>query len=423
MSLSREKINRALDTLSVLWIILSTGSLVLCIFNMKLTMFVLLGLALCYVARNRKMGRKQFRTIGAILSLVILNSLVNIRYLNLTDDIIILLIRLFSLGVICSYITRQRFMALFCKILFVLCVLSLICFAASEAGLTLPGETTLWFKNKYYIYTFYHTIGRWRVFHRNAGIFWESPAFAIFINMAIAFLMLGDVDFPPKRKILYFVVYSITLFTTLAITAYIAFFLVLMAILLQRNHQDRTRYGANAKSARYLVGIFVLAVLVVFLVRENSTHMIYNKIFNRQGSYIERSNDTLQAITLTLRRPLSGYGLFNNYTYTALTQVDVNDNSNSFTAMAMYLGFPLFAVYLWRYVWGIRQYFKGSLASYLIVLGVFVLFLNTEQIATMTLFLFFLFPVKDAQSGREAAQYVNGTGRADRRGLNVQTQQ
>ncbi len=421
MSLSKEKINNALDTISVLWIILSTGSLFLCIFNMKLTMFVLLGLALCYVMRNKKMGGKQFRTIGAILLLVVLNALINIQYFELTDDIIILLIRLFSLGIICTYVTRQCFMEKFCKIVFVLCLLSLICFAASEAGLRLPGETTLWFKNKYYIYTFYHTIGRWRAFHRNAGIFWESPAFAIFINIAISFLMLGDVKITPKRRIVYFVVYSITLFSTLAITAYIAFFLVLIAILFQRRKQNKEKRGADSKSTRYLIGMIVLAVLIVFLVQENNTHMIYDKIFNRQGSYFERSNDAMQAIYLTLNRPLAGYGLFNKYTYGALTEVAVNDNSNSFTSMAMYLGLPLFAVYVWRFVWGLRQFFKGSLVSFLLVAAAFILFLNTEQIALMTLFLFFLFPVKEEKDAADKSNAMHtNLDLENRRGIDVQ---
>lgn len=398
MSLSKEKINNALDTISVLWIILSTGSLVLCIFNMKLSMFVLLGISLCYVIRNKRIGVKQFRTIWVILLLVIINSIINIKYFEFTDDIIILLIRLFSLGIMCTYITRQCFMENFCKIVFVLCIISLICFVASEAGLRLPGETTLWFKNKYYIYTFYHTIGRWTAFHRNAGMFWESPAFAIFINIAVSFLMLGDIEITPKKRIVYFTVYSITLFSTLAITAYIIFFLVLMAILLQRRKQSGEKSRVDSKSTRYLIGVFVLAVLIVFLVRENNTHMIYDKIFNRQGSYLERTNDTIQAIYLTLKRPLAGYGLFNNYTHSALTEMAVSDNSNSFTSLAMYLGLPLFAVYVWRFIWGIKQYINVSTISFLLVAIAFVLILNTEQIALMTLFIFFLFPVKDEKS-------------------------
>ena len=73
--------------------------------------------------------------------------------------------------------------------------------------------------------------------------------------------------------------------------------------------------------------------------------------------------------------------------------VNVTDNSNSFSAMLMYLGIPFFLAYSWQFLWGIRQYFNSSIVSILFLCGTFIVFLNSEQIAKMTLFLFFLFPL------------------------------
>ena len=392
MSSTKERLKETLDIVAVLWIILSTGSLFFCIFNMKMSMFILLGISLLYIVLTPKIGRKQFIIMGEIIILITINSLINIQIFSPTDDIIILLIRLFSLAVICTNVSKERLMTLFCKTVFLLCIISLICFTASELGIKLPGETTLWFKNKYYIYTFYHTIGRWTTFHRNSGLFWEAPAFAIFINIAISFLMLGSTKIESKRKAFYLIIYSITLFSTLAITAYIAFFIILLAILFQKRSINQALENEQ-KNTRQLISIIILTVLIIFLVRENNTHMITYKILNKVGSYNERANDSLQALKLALNRPFFGYGLFNNYTNDALVSVGVTDNSNSFTSMLMYLGFPLFLCYLILFVRGLRQYFQCSIMSFVLILGSFVTFLNSEQIAIMTLFLMFLFPV------------------------------
>lgn len=393
MALSKDKLQKGLGLFATLWIILSTGSLALCIFNMKFTMFVLLGIAFAYIILHPQIGRKQFCTLLGVLGVVLFNSVLNIKFLELNDDIVILLIQLFSIATISSNITRRTFTTNYCKVLFLLCILSLACFSVSEIGISLPGTREIWFKNKFYIYTFYHTLGRWYIFHRNAGIFWESPAFAIFINIAVAFVMLADVNISPKKRTTYFIVYSITLFSTLAITGYIEFFFVLMAIVFQKSNRKTINEEKEERSTRYLVGLVVFVVIVVFLVRENSTHMIRDKIVHRQGSFTERSNDTLQAIRIGLERPLTGFGLFNSYTEEVLNAVKVTDNSNSFSAMLMYLGVPFFLAYLWQFLRGIRQYFNSSIVSILFLYGTFIVFLNSEQIAKMTLFLFFLFPL------------------------------
>ena len=395
MSIAKGSTRNRLDLFATMWIIFSTGSLVLCIFNMKLSMFVLLGIAAVYAVQNRKVGVKQLKAVLMVFGLVMLNSMVNLRYFVLNKDIAILLIRLASLALICSYMSKETFMENYIKTLFWLCLLSLVCFALSEAGVILPGQKNLWFKNKYYIYTPYHTVGRWYYFHRNAGIFWESPAFAIFINIAVAFLMLGNVKIESKKKTLFFVVFAVTLFSTLAITGYIEFFLVLLAIVFQKRKSNIEENGKESKTGKYIVGLVVIAVVIIFLIRESNTHMITNKILYKVGSYNTRENDSLQALNLLRDRPLTGYGLFNSYTLEALKAVDVTDNSNSFTSLLMYFGVPLFLAYCARFIWGIRQYFNDiSIVSFLLVSGAFIVFLNSEQIATMTLFVLFLMPVK-----------------------------
>ena len=388
------KIKNYIDFFSTLWVILSTGSLVFCIFNMELAMFTLLGTSFLYVlcSSGTRVSKKHILTMLGILVLVILNCVLNVKYLSMNKDMAILLIRLFSLMLICANITKEKFTRYFCEILFFLCCLSLVCFLISEQGYTLPGEKTLWFKDKYYIYTFYHTVGRWFPFHRNAGIFWESPAFAIFINTAILFLMLCDTKITGKKKGLYLLVYSITIFTTLSTLAYLEFMLCIAAGVFKLWEKDQSE--TNSKKMKYMMIILMVVMLIVLAILESKLHIIQYKLINRKGSFAERSNDTLETLKLMMERPFTGFGLFNNYTRDVLYKVDVKNNSNGFVTMILYLGIPMSFVYYGYSLYRLKKLFECNFFSYLCVIGAFLIFLNSEQISMMTLFLLYLFPLE-----------------------------
>lgn len=396
-----------LDWISVLWIILSTGSLIVCIFNMKFCMFAFVFIALMYLFLDPHCKASQIRAALMIVLFVTVNSLINIRYFEFSDDIIILLMRLFALAVICSNLSTERFQTLFCRIVFFLCILSLPCFLLSEMGMELPGQTTLWFKEKYYIYTFYHTIGRWKYFHRNAGIFWESPAFAIFIITALMMLLLGYSKQTPRQRLVYMMVYSVTLFTTLATTAYVAYILAIVAVILNRKRTEKL-FGSGKNSKWIKIGFILACILLIVVMAyiESTTHVIERKLINRQGSYGTRSNDTISGFEIALERAFSGYGLFNNYTLSALLTKGVTDNSNWFSTAFLYFGFPFALIYAFFFCKGVANHYRCSWLSMLCVLGAYFVFINTEQIGTMTLFLFYLFPTNGTEGGESSSRKI-----------------
>lgn len=385
-----------LDFVSTLWIILSTGSLCFCIFNMKLSMIVLLGISCLYLKYSTKVKKSIIHTIIGILIFIATNAFINIRFFELTDDIIILLMRLFSLMLIFNGLSKERFMNNYCKIIFGLCCLSLVCFAVSECGFELPGEKTIWFKEKYYIYTLYHTVGRWFKFHRNAGIFWESPAFAIFINIAIAFLMLGNSQIDGKKRNRYFVIYSITVFTTLSTTAYLEYLMVILAVILNQRYANKNRFQERNSWQRYTMLLIIVIALIAVAVIELNFHIIETKLINGYGSVNERRNDTLAALELTMERPFTGFGMFNSYTMEALRVKKVTDNSNSFSTSFLYFGIPMGLIYMGWFSYRIRKLFDCSFLSGLVIIGAFIIFINSEQINVMTLFVAFLIPMTEA---------------------------
>lgn len=399
MQYSGSNIRNKLDWIAVLWIILSTGSLYFCIFNMQLTMFILLGIAVCYVLLNVKIKKRQFNVCMSFLAFIAINMILNIQYLSLGNDVIIMLIRLLSLTVICANMTVNKFMSIYIRILVGLAVLSLVCFSLTMLGTSLPGQTSIWFKDKYYIYTMYHTVGRWTVFNRNAGIFWEAPAFAIFINIGLLFLMLGDVDIEPKRRIWYFIILSVTMFTTMSTTAYVQYILVILAVVFKNSKKERKK-DSRERKYRWLivVGVILMAGVLVYI--ENKYQIIQYKLFQQQGSYTERSNDMMGALRLVVQRPITGFGLFNNYTREALNGLKVTDNSNSFFTMFLYLGIPMALVYFGYFFYRIKKMFSKNWICSLCIIGAFIVMINSEQIALMTLFLVFLFPFSNSDEYR-----------------------
>lgn len=390
----KKNFNDYIDFFSTAWIILSTGSLVFCIFNMELSMFTLLGIALLYIFcnPNQMVSQKQINILIVLLGFVILNCALSVKYLALNKDVAIFIIRLFSVAIISANVTREKFMKYFCEILFFLCCLSLVCFLVSELGFALPGQKELVVKEKFYIYTFYHTVGRWEPFHRNASIFWESPAFAIFINLSILFLMLGNVKIVGKKKWIYLLVYSITIVTTLSTLAYLEFVLCIGAAVF--NVLGGNDQGKNGKKMKFIMIIIAVLLLVALAIVESRLHIIEHKLINRQGSFGERANDTIETFLLAMERPWTGFGLFNNYTRDVLYQVKVKNNSNGFFTMILYLGIPMSVLYYGYFARCLKKLFDTTFLSYMCVLGAFLIILNSEQICTMTLMLFFLFPMK-----------------------------
>lgn len=401
LKIGEEKLKKYLDLFATLWIILSTGSVVFCIFHMEFSMIILDLTALLYLLREPKTGEKWVGITLILIVLVAANSLVNFRYFILHKDIVILLMRLFALMVICYNISKRVFMSNYCKILYYLCLLSLLCFGLSEMGVTLPGEYTVWFKDKYYILTFYHTIGRWDPFHRNAGIFWESPAFGIFITTAICFLMFGETDIQEKKKLKYLFVYSVTVFTTLSTLVFLEYMAVIAAIVFNRAGSARTMLDRkNDKLMKYAISGAVLVLIVALGLLEANLHIIEHKLINKQGSFNTRANDTLMTFQLLKDRWLTGYGMFNSFTLDALAALGVKDNSNGFALVYLYFGVPLATTYFGYFAYRLRKLFHCTRLSYLCILGAFFVFVNAEHITVMTLFLLYLFPMGDGQRRR-----------------------
>ena len=120
------------EYLAILWITISSGFFVLnYVYNLP-CMLVLLLIAIYYVVRNKGITKcNGYRLIG-LLAFVFMDELISLamyKYPLETNTLIILIIRLFSLAIIMDNISVESYIKKYTSILFVICVVSLLCFA------------------------------------------------------------------------------------------------------------------------------------------------------------------------------------------------------------------------------------------------------------------------------------------------------
>ena len=399
-----------MEYVAILMIVLSSGSMFFTIMNVQNTLYALLLIAVV-TAVVCKMYTKSFKRnaliFAGIIGCLVLNMVFNLEFVVFDNNIFILLIRLTSLLLIQSSIEEQSFVRKYVEILYILSIISLIPFLyMTVVDYHLPFLVERNKNGINYFYTFYHTIGYRTVYQRNAGIFWEAPAFAIFITIALIFMITRPELFSESKKNLrYYAVFIITIATTLSVYGFIYIGIIGALMLVSSRGTSMTTEieGSEKRSTKrrryYIIG-FIVMLLVLFFV-ENKYQLISHKLINRQGSYGTRFNDTYYSLVLARRRLLVGYGVFNNYTVGTLRQFGIVNNSNGLAILLMAIGLPMLLLAIWRVTSSLKSLLNLNGLRFLVVVALFFLFHFSEHLWLYTLFMSFLFvwqPTNDIQS-------------------------
>lgn len=394
-----------MNYIAIFMIVISSGSMYFTIMNVQITLYFLLFIALL-VAVVQKPRKTQFyhnlMVYVVILLAVVMNLAVNSQYAVIDNNLIILLIRLTSLVVIQSCITYDDFVKCYVRIMVTLSVISILCFAYTMLiGPSLPFLIEKVKNGSNYYYTFYHTVGYRIIYARNSGIFWEAPAYSIFLNIALMMLICNMNYFDNKKVVSYFFILSTTVFTTLSVYGFISYGLIIVLLLLRlrRAHLIKEEiYGETQISSRkqtkrtrrLFIILGIVAIVVLFFV-ERKYEIISHKLVNRGGSYTTRQNDTLYSLYVASQRLWFGYGIFNNYSVNALSALGVINNSNGYMILLIAIGLPLLVICSVYCLRNVYKEFELSWIECIIVSIVFLLFYSSEHLWLYTLFLSFFF--------------------------------
>lgn len=122
-------------------------------------------------------------------------------------------------------IVGERFVCLYIRVIYIICVISLIFFGLDILGIRLGFDIDGIYQSiLFYNHTYNRTI------FRNCGPFWEPGAFQGYINLAILF-MLSNLEYTLQNNRKYYFVFIVTILTTLSTTGYLVLGLMVVYVL------------------------------------------------------------------------------------------------------------------------------------------------------------------------------------------------
>ncbi len=378
-----------IENFSVVWIILTSGTMVFNICNMMPSMFILLAAGLGMLYKYKSFSKKNLCICVGVLAVVGVSTLMNGIDRIVINDLFIMLIRFFSLIMIMSNVDRDCFKKVYINTIYIIALISIPCFfwVVLVPSATLP--FTISDIDSGFYGTFYYTLGTIKngVFRRNSGIFWEPGLFQIYLNYALA-LLIVDKENSVKRPMVKFVVMSIAVLTTMSTMGYICYAIIITMAVFARNSGKR----------RKLI-IFALISLVLLLLVENSTHLIEDKLLNRGQSFGTRYDDTLITLMMLKEKPLLGWGpvsdhvsVFDTYVNTiSRLSRDILTRSNGLAMFSAKFGIPMTIIYLYLVYRNNMEINETSKINACLILLILICGFCNEPIMFTTLWLSFFF--------------------------------
>lgn len=377
------------EYLAILWIIISSGFFVLnYVYNLP-CMLVLLLIAIYYVVQNKSITKcNGYRLIG-LLAFVFMDELISLamyKYPLETNTLIILIIRLFSLAIIMDNISVESYIKKYTSILFVICVVSLLCFAVINfTSITLPFARN--YQDGFYG-TFYFRINEYTrsITTRNSGPYGEPGIFAVYIVFALGFQLFST----PVEEItkgwnaIKIIVLSVTLLTTLSGTGLICYLILFVSYVLL-NHEE-----VNVLK-NPLMFLIVFAMIIGLYYAETTYGILGEKVINQGGSYGVRLNDTLKGYQIAVQHFLTGTGIANDYSSAWTGALLANSRSNGMANFSASVGIPFLIFYLFCVFKRSLEYMNKNLAAAIVFFLVVLVSFNTQPIVLQTIGLSFLF--------------------------------
>ena len=376
----------------VLWLILFSGSLFFQVLNVRLTM-IIIGLALfIFLLSGWKIVFKNLLIGLAWCIFIILNALLTTNYGLDTNSLILQLFRICICVIISSNFSFKNYSKAFVNIMVFESILSIFCFLFQNVlklGNLPLIEWKQWNSNSYFL-TPYYTAG-WLstgLFDRNAGWFLEPGIHQIFLNLSLFFIISLKPCISRKKFWLKFLILFIAVLTTKSTTGYICLLLVISFLLLTKDKGKLHFISLKTFLISAFCIIFALVIINSSVITEKFAGM-----FTGQSSAATRLNDTIVGYSLSLTKPLFGYGLYNTFTNSILNLKGVINISNGFSQLLIGAGIPFGIVYLILIFLGARKDFNSNIISALVFLAFIFVCMNTEGGAFELIpYLLFTFP-------------------------------
>lgn len=383
-----------LPFLFVAWIIICSGSQHFRIYNSFFTNMFLLALAILYYLKKRVIMRANFITFLIILLYGGISTVYGVCIHGLRfnrNSFIIFCISCFALLILQSNMTKSDFKKKYIFFMTFETIISLVCFilVVYLDYSNLPGyyERIVPYThqpghNIVYL-TPYYTMGWFSLngfFKRNAGMFWEPGAHAVYIIIAILFAFSGALDgLKPKVRMLIVGILFLGVLSTKSTTGYMALALSFIFQILHSPQKWNTR-----KNLIIIMGV-IWGIIFVALISG-----VFDKLIYRSGSFGTRMNDTVSGLSVAFQNVFLGKGMFVAVSE-ELQKLNVIYISNGLVSLMIGIGVPMTVVYLALLHTGIKRLFQASGVALCCVELIFLLFMCSESLCTYPIFLSLLF--------------------------------
>ncbi|WP_257129271.1 O-antigen ligase family protein [Bacillus toyonensis] len=342
----------------------------------------LLVLLYTIISKNFKFSKIGLSKLLIFKFLITLNFLFNTQNGISLNDLLFILILMFSVFILKEKIELNTFKISYVSIMKWICITSLVCYFLSEF---LPINQFPFYKEDLlgtdvFRYSFYHSWGWGIGTERNPGMFWEPGAFQCYINLAILFLIFdGDNNFPKKKN--YYFIFICTLITTQSTTGYIIAGLIFLY----------ASITLKIKVKKGLIKIFLIAFSIIGVMYFINTDVVSDKFNRDNSSYSVRTNDLEQSLDMIKESPILGVGYLSDKQYVEQKNRNIEKNSNGLLIFIIQFGIAVFIIYLLLLYKGIKEFFTVKFMDAMFILLIFMIMFSSEPIVLYPIWIYFLF--------------------------------
>lgn len=347
MVLKLEIIKHRLGVFSVVWIIITSGGVMLNHYSVvPYTLIFDVTLVFSQFMLVRKALRFNERAMFYVLlvACVILSVIANSDYESYLAYARLLLIIALAFGsslLLANEVIAETFVKFVVGLAGVSIIFFYTGFLEGNAGLF----PVLEFADRLYVNAFVY------LFHdnadiRNLGIFIEPGLYQIYLNMALFILLFGGGGHRHEKPAI--LVLLVTLYSTHSTTGYIVGLLIISGHLIVSNKNK------NKKSMFFSVSKVLMVLLALGLASMQGFFQknIDEKFSGKKSmSYVYRINASLADLQIISENPLTGAGIGNYRSLLDIfdrTVLPVVASANTFSQLGALVGLPFVLIILWR---------------------------------------------------------------------------
>lgn len=274
---------------------------------------------------------------------------------------------------------RNKFIALFEKVMLFICIYSCICFTLNlifnfTASTPMLGSLyKLWMGQNIKIYS------------RNSGPFWEPGIFQIYIVIALYFSLFYFKNKNGKFPLFYVIVFGVTILTTISTTGYLIMGVLLLWKYVSISRSTKTKQLKLA--VLFLIPVVFISVITVIL----STPAVADKFQANNGSFNIRSYEVAEAIPIIRDSGMFGKGANTLARRTLMINHGIGGNGDTnsvgYSSVASMYGWVTLLLSMLRILFSCRNNFREQ---WVLLYGIMLITWTTGAVMTIPLYYFFL---------------------------------